>query len=107
MAEAFKQMDIWVVGSMTEGLGRMALEAMSAGCAVVLSDTGAEFAEHEKNCLVYPKGDVEAMVKAIDRLAVDDNLRLDIAREGYKTACKYADPEDYNVTLYSILKELQ
>ena len=44
LASIFHQTDIWLGASHTEGLGRMALEAMSAGCAPVLSDTGADFA---------------------------------------------------------------
>lgn len=86
LAEVLGKSDIWLSASHTEGLGRMALEAMSAGVACVLSDTGAEYAVHEENCLLYPVGDLDGMKDAIKRLIEEKELRRKIVVNGYKTA---------------------
>lgn len=102
-AAYLKSLDIWLTASFTEGLGRMALEAMSASVACVITDTGAEYAENEKNCLVVGKGNHGQMAKAIDRLIQDKNLFIEIAKNGYETACKHADSTEYVETLNRII----
>jgi glycosyltransferase involved in cell wall biosynthesis len=93
MAKVLSQLDIWVGASHTEGLGRMALEAMSAGAACILADTGAEFAKHEENCLIAPVGDAEAIRGFLERLLEDHDLRREISIRGFRTADAAADPE--------------
>jgi len=94
-AQAMSQTDIWVSSSLSEGLGRMALEAMSASCAVIMSDTGAEYAVDGENCLIVPPNDPEAVEAAINILIEDPELRAKIAMGGYQTASKMADPSVY------------
>ena len=64
----------------------MALEAMSSGCACVLSDTGAEYVKHEENSLVYTVGDAQACAEGVSRLLTDVNLFIKLVLGGYKTA---------------------
>ncbi len=94
MANIMKQSDIWLGASQTEGLGRMGLEAMSAGCAVVLSNTGAEYVEHEANSLVYEIGDVAAAIRYIETLLDNPGLAQELRQSGYKTASYAADPTE-------------
>jgi glycosyltransferase involved in cell wall biosynthesis/GT2 family glycosyltransferase len=103
MAALFKSTDIWITASTSEGLGRLALEAMSAGVVCILSDTGAEYAEHEKNCLVVPRGNPASLAKAIDRLVNDKILFSQLAKGGYETACKYADANEYVDALEEVI----
>jgi len=103
MAEILQGTDIWLTASHTEGLGRMALEAMSASCAVVMTDTSAEFAQNKKNCLVVPKGNFGAMSKAIDKLLNDKDLFTNIVKNGYETASQYADPTEFIDNLEEVI----
>ncbi len=99
MADIFKQTDIWVGASKTEGLGRLGLEAMSAGVACVLSDTNPEYAKHEENCLLFPIGDRAAMEASIERLIEDPELSQKIVVKAHETAEMYSDPTDFTQNL--------
>lgn len=59
------------------GPGLVYLEAMACGLPVVACDAGgaAEVVHHEENGLQVPRQDVEALIKAIDRLLRDDDER--------------------------------
>lgn len=92
LADTLRQVDIWIGASHTEGLGRMALEAMSCSVACVLTNTGAEFAQHTENCMVVPINDVQEIVNAVDYLIRNPEVRTRISREGYRTACAFSDP---------------
>ena len=106
MADILGACDIWVGASKTEGLGRMGLEAMSAGVACVLSETGAEYAKHESNCLIYPVGDEDAMYNQLERLILDRDLALRLANKGYMTARTAADPEECIDNLQKVIDRL-
>jgi GT2 family glycosyltransferase len=95
MAQIMAQTDIWLTASHTEGLGRMTLEAMSSGCAVVATDTGAEFLKDGKNCAIVPVGSVNDMTKQAERLMQKPQLRRDFITEGYATAAEAADSSEY------------
>lgn len=91
MADLFSRLDIWVGASHTEGLGRLALENMSAGVACVLSDTEAEFAKNNHNCLLYPIGDAQRMAEQVDFLIQNPEVAKKIRESGYSTATLAAD----------------
>jgi len=106
MADIMQKCDLWVGASHTEGLGRMALEAMSAGCSCVLTDTGAEYAKHEENCLLYPIGDHKAMMDGIQRLLKDEKLRKKLRTNGFNTAEKLSNPEDCIDNFEEVIRNL-
>jgi len=106
MATLMQSVDIWLGASYTEGLGRLALEAMSSGAAVIVTDTGAEFAEDKKNCLVVGRGNTASMVKAIDNLISDKVLFSEIAKKGYETACSYANDNAYIDVLNEVIQNV-
>jgi len=95
MAQVMRQVDIWVVASHTEGLGRMTLEAMSSGCAIVATNTGAEFLKDGENCLLFEPGDQNGLNNALDRMIADDELRKKLISGGYATAGAAGDPTEY------------
>jgi glycosyltransferase involved in cell wall biosynthesis len=74
-AEAF------VLPSYTEGLPMALLEAMAWGLAPLATPVGAipEVLEHERNGLLTPPGDVEALSRALERL-LDRELRAALGR---------------------------
>ena len=78
LAEVMRGLDIWVSASHSEGLGRMTLEAMSAGVTVV-SSTGAEFGALRLDMLEY---------------SVRNHAELlDYRNSCFETAERAADPE--------------
>lgn len=106
LATALQSMDIWFGASKTEGLGRMGLEAMSAGCAVVVSDTGPEYANPGINCLLYPVNDADAALSQLDRLMTDAELRKQIQVQGFKTAQEKSNPTECIESLEKIIGDL-
>lgn len=106
MASVLHQCDVWLGSSLSEGLGRMTLEAMSAGCAVVTTDTGAEFLRDKDNCLLYPVGDAQAGGTLVDQLLGDTELFKKLVTSGYDTAKKAAEPYTYIHTVREAIREL-
>jgi glycosyltransferase involved in cell wall biosynthesis len=106
MASIFRQTDIWIGASHTEGLGRMPLELMSSGATIVNSDTGTEFLEHEKNCLIYPIDDAQACANTVDRLINDKALRSSLTIEGYKTAVEMANSVSYVTNISQVINKI-
>ena len=59
----------------------------AGGWAVVAPNGGnAEYLRDEENCLLYPLGDEEAAVRAIERLVQDKALREKLRAGGLRTA---------------------
>lgn len=106
MSEIMKQTDLWLGASHTEGLGRMALEAMSASAFCVLSDTGAEYAQHEENCLLYPIGDLKAMEEAIEKVLKDRDLFMKVVKKGHTTASRYSSSADFIDNIDKVIYEI-
>jgi glycosyltransferase involved in cell wall biosynthesis len=69
--------DAFVLPSHREGLPMALLEAMAWGLAPVCTPVGAipEHVQHERNGLLAGVRDIEALARAIERLALDDGLR--------------------------------
>jgi GT2 family glycosyltransferase/glycosyltransferase involved in cell wall biosynthesis len=106
MANIMAQTDIWLAASHTEGLGRMTLEAMSSGCAIVATDTGAEFLKDGKNCALVPVGNVNELTKQTERLMQKPQLRRDFIEAGYATAAEAADPSEYKKNWKQLIGDL-
>jgi len=62
--------DVLCVPSLSEPLATVILEALISGCPVVASDTGGNpfMVRHNRNGLLTPVGDVEALANALERL---------------------------------------
>lgn len=103
LADIMAKTDIWLGCSHTEGLGRMALEAMTGAAACVLTDTGAEFVVDGKNAMVRPVGDLDGMANAVNELIADHELRRGIGLSGYETAKKMADPTEFINNLEQVI----
>lgn len=77
VAEILSQAQIFVLVSRWEGLPRSILEAMRAGLPVVASDAGGvrEAVDHERTGLLVPRGDVDGLRAALQRLIEAPGLR--------------------------------
>jgi glycosyltransferase involved in cell wall biosynthesis len=72
-----KSADLFVMSSVTEGLGSAVLDAMAMGHAVVGTKAGGipEAVVHEETGLLVDTGDARALAQAIVRLMKDADLR--------------------------------
>jgi glycosyltransferase involved in cell wall biosynthesis/ribosomal protein S18 acetylase RimI-like enzyme len=70
-------MDVFVLASWREGMPRSAIEAAAMGRALVLTDIRGcrEVARHDREALLVPPRDPDALAGAISRLAADPALR--------------------------------
>lgn len=79
--------DLLLVPSLWEGFGLVLIEAMSAGVPCIASNVSSipEILEDGINGLLVPPGDVDALVKAVDRLRRDQALRKRLGDAGKRT----------------------
>lgn len=91
---AYADMDIVALCSPRESSSNMVLEAMAAGKAVVVSETGGmpELVEHGRCGLVVPPLDFSALAGALDRLASDEPLRRTLGELARERALNEHDP---------------
>jgi glycosyltransferase involved in cell wall biosynthesis len=77
MPQLLRALDVLVMPSWEEPFGRVAVEAMAVGTAVVVTDVGgpAEYVEHGVSGLLAPPRRPEALATAITQLLGDDALR--------------------------------
>jgi len=78
LSQYYQVADALVVSSLYEGYGMVAVEALGAGCPVVMTDVGCagEVVRHGENGLVVPVGDREALARAIKRI-VSGGVKLE------------------------------
>ncbi|HEV3212300.1 MAG TPA: glycosyltransferase [Acidimicrobiales bacterium] len=74
-----------------EPFGQVVIEAMGAGCAVVVADAGgpAEVVTDGVDGVLYPMGDRAALAVALRRLAGDAELRARLGVAAARTAAAY------------------
>jgi glycosyltransferase involved in cell wall biosynthesis len=74
-----------------EPFGQVVVEALGAGCAVVVPDAGgpAEIVTDGVDALLYPIGDRAALAAALRRLAEQPELRAALGTAGERTAAAY------------------
>jgi glycosyltransferase involved in cell wall biosynthesis len=74
--------DVFVLGSVSEGMSNSLLEAMAAGLAVAASDidANADVVQEGEHALLFPPGDVAANARVLMRLLADAGLRERLGR---------------------------
>ena len=84
LAGLLKNCDMFVLSSNYEGWGRVVIEAMASGLPVVMTDVGlaGEVVRDRENGLVVPVADKKALVKALQSLYVEKELREKLAKRG-------------------------
>jgi glycosyltransferase involved in cell wall biosynthesis len=76
LARFYKCADLTVVPSLYEPFGMVVLEAMVAGCPVIVADTGGlkEIVVHEETGLCFKPGNPESLAQAMIRVLKDEEL---------------------------------
>ena len=82
MAAVYNAFDVFVLPSYREGFSRSAMEAAACETAMVLTDIRGcrEIGTHERDLLLVPARDVDALESAVGRLVADAGLRERLAR---------------------------
>lgn len=84
---------VFALCSRHEGFGNVILEAMGAGCAVVVSDCRfgpREIVRHGIDGVVYPSGDVAALTVELASLLDDEQRRVRLAVAGQRRLAEYS-----------------
>jgi glycosyltransferase involved in cell wall biosynthesis len=87
-----------------EPFGLVPLEAMAAGRPVIATGTGgsAEYLRPDRNALVVPPGDSDALAAAVRRLAGDPALRARLVAEGRRTAAAFPAARSHAAVLAAL-----
>jgi len=83
-----RSLDIFALGSRREGISNTLLEAMASGLPLVATDTGGnvELIDPERNGVLVPPGESEALARALLELAADRDRRLALAEASRQRA---------------------
>jgi glycosyltransferase involved in cell wall biosynthesis len=92
-AGLLKQSDIFVLSSAYEGMPNCLLEAMAMGLGVISTDCSPsirEIIQDERDGLIVPPSDVEALAYAMDRLLSDDEERARYGRRALEVRERFS-----------------
>ena len=109
IGEKIKDASLFVLPSDFEGMPNALMEAMALGLPCISTDCdggGARFLiENEKNGLLVPKGDVEALATAMRRMLANMDFAEQCGREAHKI-CERLAPEKVYVQWENFIKEI-
>ena len=88
MPAVYSALDVFALPSYREGFSRSGMEAAACGVPSVLSDIRGcrEIGAHEREVLLVPPRDVDALTSAIERLVLDESLRARLSIAARKRA---------------------
>ena len=99
IGDKIKDASLFVLPSDFEGMPNALMEAMALGLPCVSTDCdggGARFLiENEKNGLLVPKGDVEALASAMKRMLADQEFAEKCGKEAHKICERLAPDKVY------------
>lgn len=94
--------DVVVLPSYREGVPRSVLEAMAMGKAIITTDVPGcrETVEHEKNGLLVPPKDVDALGRAMEYMIANPDKRTEMGKESRRIAEKRFDVRRVNEQIF-------
>jgi glycosyltransferase involved in cell wall biosynthesis len=107
-AEVLRQSDVLVLPTFIENLPMTILEAFACGVPVITTPVAAitEAVEHERNGLLVPVGDIEALTDAMRRLIEDPGLRRRLGRKAREDHARAYDIRGYVTKLVSLWRDV-
>ena len=91
MQAEFLAADCFVLPSLSEGFAAVAVEAIAAGCPVVLTKEAGVAIEDGREGLLVPARDSDALASAIQRLVTDRDFRAGCAAACLEQAVTYSE----------------
>jgi len=97
LASFYKTADLFLLTSNFEGWSLAVVEAMAAGCPVVMTDVGCagELAINNESALVTPVGDIEAIAEGVAQLIDNEVLQGKIKAGGLQAVQNLTTKEQY------------
>ncbi|MBN1898523.1 MAG: glycosyltransferase family 4 protein [Spirochaetes bacterium] len=96
LAEQFRLSDIYIHTGFPEGFALPPLEAQACGC-LVLGFTGGGGAEnmiHKKTSLVSPDGNVRDVIRNLQKILKDKELKESLRENGYQNAIHHSQDNE-------------
>ncbi|MDO8555221.1 MAG: glycosyltransferase family 4 protein [bacterium] len=92
-----KTADLFLLTSNYEGYGMAVIEAMIAGCSVIMTDVGlaGELLKNDVNGVVIPVGDKLKLQEAVLRVIENPDLKIMLKENGQKTVISLCSKEEY------------
>ncbi len=106
--EILQKMDVGIIASSAEAFGRVTVEYMMAGLAVVASDGGAcgEIIDNDITGLLYTSGDYVALADKMQTLIQDREKRYVLAKHGQSKAEQSFSSVSNGNSIYDLYREL-
>ena len=93
MKEEYLSADALVLPALSEGFAGVVAEAIGAGCPVIVTHEAGSPVEHEREGLIVPFRNVEALSAAIRRMVMDREFRSHCAENCLKQVPFYSEIE--------------
>jgi glycosyltransferase involved in cell wall biosynthesis len=84
--ELMRKSDILVLPTIEEGSALVTAEARGSGCVLLVSEAAGANCTHEVDSLVHPVGDMEALVRHMNRLDADRFLLSNLRERSIQTS---------------------
>ena len=109
LGELYRDVDAFVLPSFEEPYGTVWGEAMAAGLPVVGWRAGnlPFLAEHEREALLLPPGDVAGLRHALERVALDEGLRRRLGDAAARRAAGRPTWDETAARFFAILREVR
>jgi len=107
LPKVHEENDICILPSLVlEGLGRLLIEAMAAGKAVVGADSGGirDVFVHEESGMLVPPGDVNALATVLQQLVDKPMVRLKLGAKARERAVKVFDQRLLATQMHNVWK---
>jgi glycosyltransferase involved in cell wall biosynthesis len=88
ISDIYKNSDVFVLPSLNEGMSNALLEAMASGLPVIVTDTGGTSELIDRNGIVVPKGDSNAIAQAVCELMDDPEVRRRMGMKSREIAAR-------------------
>lgn len=101
---AMRAMDLFVMPSRSEGLGRALIEACSVGVCPVVSDAGGmkELVRNQIDGWVFQRGNVDQLTDALTQLIGNQSLRNNFAHSAQNNVSELCSPANVTDRLLAI-----
>ena len=88
----YREHDLCIVPSLSEGTPRTVVEAQSFGCPVIASRVGGipDSVTHERTGLLFEPGNARELARSMSRVLDDEPLRGTLMIEGFRTAKQHS-----------------
>ena len=103
--KVYKNSDIFILPSISEGTPKVILEAMACGLPVIATKVGGvpTLIKDRDNGLLVPRQNAGALADAINEIIENKVLRCQLIESGYKTAEEHTNDAE----MYKIIKTLK